>query len=314
VLRVLAGSAASVGSAVTCAIGGGRVASRVSQNGNVAPRRLGLDPNLLGRPEEVVCSPEVTPLPSNSTGAHQRWGCRRWIPPHLIYCLTTIEADPDKNSKSDWNGDVSSAVHTRAALPSAAYMLMEAALVAVVNHRSELLLVDVDSGDARVVARSPVRPPGNQAMWPFGHWLAFTCCSAPRIACIKLLDVSTGCCHAITTPVLMDSGPAWDPEGKYLYFIGAREYQPVHDELQPNGMAFPRGQRLYLLTLRKDTSNPLLRELRPVYSDDEEMKASSITAPVRRRYHDTTDQSLALHMARVHSVGCEPYQRPPSKS
>ena len=50
--------------------------------------------------------------------------------------------------------------------------------------------------------------------------------------------------------------PAFDPEGKYLYFIGQRDFDPVYDELQFD-LGFPKGTRPFAITLRKDLAQPV---------------------------------------------------------
>ena len=63
----------------------------------------------------------------------------------------------------------------------------------------------------------------------------------------------------VTKPVLQDIGPAFDPDGKYLYFLSRREFDPVYDNLHFD-LGFPKGMRPYLVTLRKDLPSPFLIE------------------------------------------------------
>ena len=51
--------------------------------------------------------------------------------------------------------------------------------------------------------------------------------------------------------------PAFDPEGKYLYFISYREFSPVYDNLHFD-LNFPRGVRPFAISLRKDTASPFV--------------------------------------------------------
>lgn len=98
--------------------------------------------------------------------------------------------------------------------------------------------------------------------------------TSPHVSCLKLLDVATGETHRLTAPTFWDETPAWDPRGRYLYFVSSREFEPVYDELL-HGMSFPRGQRPYLITLRKDEPNPLLPELRAVGHEDSDDEVSA---------------------------------------
>jgi tricorn protease len=72
--------------------------------------------------------------------------------------------------------------------------------------------------------------------------------------------------HVITRPVLHDVRPAFDPEGKYLYFLSYREFNPVYDGLHFD-LGFPWGMRPYLVTLRADLPNPFIPV--PDLADDE---------------------------------------------
>ena len=75
--------------------------------------------------------------------------------------------------------------------------------------------------------------------------------------------------HVITRPVLHDVRPSFDPEGKYLYFLSYREFNPVYDGLHFD-LGFPWGMRPYLLTLRADLPNPFIPVPDVAGDDDEE--------------------------------------------
>ena len=127
--------------------------------------------------------------------------------------------------------------------------------VALTNHRNELLLVDLELGAARVLDRSPYGGLRGVAWSPDGYWLAYGYPNSEQTSIIKLAEVDSGATHEATRPVLRDEEPAWDPEGKYLYFLSARDFDPVYDNLHFD-LNFPRGVRPYLLTLQKDLPSP----------------------------------------------------------
>jgi tricorn protease len=137
-------------------------------------------------------------------------------------------------------------------------------LVAVANHRNQLMLVDVRGGTATaaVVDESPFGRIEDLAWSPDGAWLAYTRPESPKTTAIRLLDVAERTNRAATVPVLRDRRPAFDPSGRYLYFIGQREFDPVYDELQFE-MGFPLGSRPYAVTLRSDEPAPFLGEITP---------------------------------------------------
>ncbi len=135
--------------------------------------------------------------------------------------------------------------------------------VLIANHRNEILLVDVAAGSARVLDRSDF---GRSEMdvvmsgiaWsPDAAWVAYAFAVNPQQTAIKLCQVATGATYQVTDPVRRDSGPAFDPAGRYLYFISARTFDPVQDMLHFD-YSFPRGMKPYLITLRADLPSPFV--------------------------------------------------------
>jgi tricorn protease len=57
-------------------------------------------------------------------------------------------------------------------------------VAAVVNHRRELVLVDLDAGSARVVDRSSFGQLRGPAWSPDGRWLAYACSMSAQTTCI----------------------------------------------------------------------------------------------------------------------------------
>ena len=53
----------------------------------------------------------------------------------------------------------------------------------------------------------------------------------------------------VTRPEFRDYSPSFDPDGKYLYFLSARTFDPVYDEVQFE-LSFPRAARPYLIALQ----------------------------------------------------------------
>ena len=133
--------------------------------------------------------------------------------------------------------------------------------VALTNHRNELIVVDLEAegGAARVLDRSEYDRIQGVAWSPDGRWLAYGFTMVGRKTAIKLCNVESGETHVVTNPIQKDINPAFDPEGKYLYFLGYRVFNPVYDSLQFD-LSFPRGVKPYLITLRRDLRSPFIPE------------------------------------------------------
>ncbi len=130
-------------------------------------------------------------------------------------------------------------------------------LVALTNHRNELILVDLQTREARMLDRSRHSRIRGIAWSPDGRWIAYGFFNTQQTSIIKLCRVETGETWPITRPVLRDVGPAFDPDGKYLYFLSYRDFDPVYDNLHFD-LNFPWGVRPYLITLQADLPSPFV--------------------------------------------------------
>jgi tricorn protease len=137
--------------------------------------------------------------------------------------------------------------------------------VALANHRQELLFVDLDAQAMTRIARSEYHAIAGVDWSPDGAWVAYGFPTSLYQTAIHLWHRETGAIHVATAPVLRDGAPAFDPDGRFLYFLGQRELNPVYDGLHFE-LSFPRGMRPYLLTLRADEPSPFLP--RPRTLDD----------------------------------------------
>ena len=134
-------------------------------------------------------------------------------------------------------------------------------VVAFANHRNELALVDLDGGDLRIIDRSNASRIRDLAFSPDGRWLAYSCAVGPdaittpnpETSILRIAKVKSGVVHDATSLLRVDRAPAWDPDGKYLYFISNRDFNPIYDALQFD-LSFPKASRPFALTLRADRS------------------------------------------------------------
>ena len=137
--------------------------------------------------------------------------------------------------------------------------------VVLLNHRSEVLLVDLAAETLTVVdksdyARTELASHTRGSAWSLdGRWIAYAYATNPQQTAIKIYNVATGESEQVTDPILHDTRPAFDPGGRYLYFLSAREFDPVMDNLH-FGWSFPKGVRPYLVTLQHDLRSPFTPE------------------------------------------------------
>jgi tricorn protease len=147
-------------------------------------------------------------------------------------------------------------------------------VVALSNHRHELLLVDLGSETVRTIDTSPASHVTNLAFSPDGRWLAYACAvKADAVSSangdtsiIRIAKIKSGAVRDVTPLLRVDRSPAWDPDGNYLYFISTRDFNPVYDALQFD-LSFPQASRPFLVTLRDDVPNPFVPKPAPIHKD-----------------------------------------------
>lgn len=130
-------------------------------------------------------------------------------------------------------------------------------VIAFSNHRYELMVLDLASRNLTTIDRGAAERIAGFAWSPDGEWLTYSLSTSLHVSILKLWRAATGETFQVTEPVLSDVGPHFDPDGKYLYFLSWRHFNPVYDNMQFD-LNFPRGMKPYLITLQKDLPSPFI--------------------------------------------------------
>jgi tricorn protease len=144
-------------------------------------------------------------------------------------------------------------------------------VVAFANHRHELCVFDLDDGKVRVLDSCPSHRIEGLAFSPDGRYLAYVWSPALATSIIRIVKIRSGKIHDVTSPLRTDQSPAWDPDGKYLYFISTRDFNPVYDALQFD-LSFPQASRPFVATLRNDVPSPFVPKPKPIHHDHRELE------------------------------------------
>jgi tricorn protease len=100
--------------------------------------------------------------------------------------------------------------------------------IAFADLEQRLHVLDVESGALDTVAVTPGWEITSYVFSPDSAWLAFT---KPRewgwASELVVYNVGTKAMGTVSTEFTGDHSPAWDPSGKYLYFVSSRRYDPI---------------------------------------------------------------------------------------
>ena len=127
--------------------------------------------------------------------------------------------------------------------------------VAATNHRHEVSVIDVEAGTSTVVHRSPFTWISGTAWSPDGRWLAFCARRTETTQDLFCYDTDEGKLHTIGTRAFVDQRPTFDPDGRFLYFISSRVFDPVPDSVF-HDYAFPTSAIVMIVALQENTPVP----------------------------------------------------------
>lgn len=153
--------------------------------------------------------------------------------------------------------------------------------VVIFNHRSDILHVDLESWTVMKLDNSPQQRPAGGDWSPDGRWFAYSKSISRQKLAIHVWNAESKAITQISDPILIDESPMFDPDGKFLYFLSHRHFDPVYDALHFE-KAFIYATKIMALPLDPETPNPFLKT--PVPLEDEDTDKSD---------DDTNDESAS---------------------
>jgi tricorn protease len=138
--------------------------------------------------------------------------------------------------------------------------------IAYADKQQRLRIVDAASGNTRDVDSSR-RDDITEYTWsPDGQWLAYTLENDAHLTRVWLYSLKDGSRTPVTEETSGASSPAFDPQGRWLYFVSNRDYQLQFSAYEQNYL-YVNASRIYAVSL--SANGPFL------YRDDEAVATKS---------------------------------------
>jgi tricorn protease len=115
--------------------------------------------------------------------------------------------------------------------------------------------IDIDTKKTTVVQRAKAFEIRSYTWSPDNNWIAYTMPNTFTVSRIMVYNLNTMETNAVTDEWYNASSPAFDPTGKYLYFVSARDFNPIYSWTEWNHV-YNDMTRPYLITLKNDTPSP----------------------------------------------------------
>jgi len=139
----------------------------------------------------------------------------------------------------------------------------------VSNAALELLLVDAEDGDTETIDTGLTGPIRGAAWSPHSDWVAYVRPEANGFRSLRLYELDGGKVHQVTDDFTDETWPCFDDEGRYLFFVSARHFNPTLGgfDLKP---LWTNQDGIYLVTLREDVEHPFPPRIDEVAVADDE--------------------------------------------
>jgi tricorn protease len=160
--------------------------------------------------------------------------------------------------------------------------------IAFYDNRLRTYVLDLDSGKLQTIG-APDTFGGftdmthGMAWSPDSKWLAYPHTASNHLHLLMLYSVDSGESTQLTDALADARYPAFDRNGKYLYFTASNDAGATQQQLDMTSDLYSVDSTIYALTLAADTASPIAPE-----SDDEKS-----TAEIKRKAKEETDATPA---------------------
>ncbi len=123
------------------------------------------------------------------------------------------------------------------------------------DKKNRLQIVEVESKAVSLASQSEAFEIGFFAWSPDSQWIAFTKPEVRRFGNIYLHSLESKNSIQVSDGWFEVKAPEFSSDGKYLFFVSERSFNPTYSETEWNH-AYVDMERIYLVTLSKDTKSP----------------------------------------------------------
>ena len=127
--------------------------------------------------------------------------------------------------------------------------------IALADQTGRLYVIDIASKRRVVVAKDPAELALDYQWSPDGQFLSYSLNAANGFSSIYIWSVGDGKSRRVTPDYFNAQSPAWAPDGSLLYFLSAREYQPLISTIEFD-FATDRQMGIFAIALHQGVKNP----------------------------------------------------------
>ena len=142
--------------------------------------------------------------------------------------------------------------------------------LAYADKNVRLRVIEVATGKTREVDQGKFEDITEYTWSPDSRWLAYAKTNQTQMQSIWLWSMASGKAEQLTTDLSNEFSPAFDPQGRYLYFLSNRDYSGLTFSAFEFNYLYTNATRIYAATLAAD--GPVLK---PLKSDEVDLSTDA---------------------------------------
>lgn len=123
------------------------------------------------------------------------------------------------------------------------------------DKKLRLCYVDIESGEVTTVAQATAWEITEFDVSPDSRWIAWSQEEEDKMATIYLYSIESKKTYPVTDGWFNSGQPAFSSDGKYLFFVSDRTFNPTYGQTEFN-YSYRDMSKIYLVTLAKETRSP----------------------------------------------------------
>ncbi len=170
------------------------------------------------------------------------------------------------------------------------------------DKKMRLQYVDVKTKEVTLVAQSP-RWEYSQFDWsPDSRWVVYTETADNRFGRVFLYNTVDKSKVAVTDVWYESGSPVFSRDGKYMFFVSDRDFNPIYSEVEWN-YAYRKTSRIYAVTLANDTPSPFAPVNDEVKLKTEESKKDDKKSDDKKGKKETESKKDDTPSTKIDTVG-----------
>jgi len=121
-----------------------------------------------------------------------------------------------------------------------------------------LFYVDIETKKVTQITKSKIWEIRDFSWSPDSRWVVYTDLVNNSTPVVNLFSLDQGKSYQITTEFFESNGAVFSPDGKYLYFVSKRTFNPTTGSFEYN-FVYNNLEKIYGIALSANTPNPLIK-------------------------------------------------------